>query len=195
MTGTLWVVDRHTASVYEYIGASSVLTGAIPASHVHPLDPANQNPEGIADPTIPINIGDTVVDSIATVTEVDLFPFTATAGQTIYLDFQAVSNTVDWKIKNPSGTVIASVGEFCPERVGQRSRSVADCGRVHDPSCWPVWFHAVVSIQTLECPTTASQHDQPQRYRERSDRNARRRGRVELYGTSRSTDLCRLPAV
>jgi RHS repeat-associated protein len=112
VTGTLWVCDRHTGSVFEYAGADDVLSGTLTATAEHALHPDNHNPEGIADPTIPINIGDTVVDSIPVTTEIDLFPFPAAAGQTVYIDFQAASGTVDWKLRNPAGTVISSAANF-----------------------------------------------------------------------------------
>jgi IgGFc binding protein/Putative Ig domain/FG-GAP-like repeat len=109
VTGTLWIVDRHTATVFEYPGAASFLAGSHSAAAQYALAPDNINPEGITDPTIPINIGDTVVDSIAVAGEVDLFPFSATAGQSVFIDFQALSGGItNVRLLAPGGAVVAA---------------------------------------------------------------------------------------
>ena len=110
-TGTLWIVDRHTATVFEYPGAASFTSGSHSAAAQYALDPGNHNPEGITDPTIPINIGDPpVMDSISVIGEVDSFQFTATANQSIFIDFTALSGgTGEYFLRYaPTGALIAN---------------------------------------------------------------------------------------
>ncbi|HEV3082404.1 MAG TPA: PKD domain-containing protein, partial [Gemmataceae bacterium] len=48
----LWVVDRATARVYRYAGGSAWRSGSRSATSSFALDPNDQHPEGIADPTV-----------------------------------------------------------------------------------------------------------------------------------------------
>jgi RHS repeat-associated protein len=91
VTRTFWIVDRHTAKVYQYPAAADYTSGSHSAASQFALAAGDINPEGITDPTIPIAIGDTVVNSINPAGEIDEFPFTATAGQSISIDFQTLT--------------------------------------------------------------------------------------------------------
>ena len=104
--GDLYVVDRLDAAVYKYTDAATRLDGSQLADAVLPLDPANHNPEGIADPVSMFSIGDTVA-GLTTLGELDQWLFEAVAGEKIYVDFQELqSGSLDIELRSPTGTVL-----------------------------------------------------------------------------------------
>jgi len=103
-TGDLWVVDRHDAVAYFYAGAAAQRDGSLAATAPFALDAANHNPEGIADPTFYINIGDPVAGDIAVPGQVDTYLFDATAGQPLFFDRTDGSQfRLDWALTAPGG--------------------------------------------------------------------------------------------
>ena len=65
--------------IYRYVGAADRLSGSQDAVDVMPLASGNGKPEGIADPTEPINIGDVIARDLSVAGEVDTFTFNGTA--------------------------------------------------------------------------------------------------------------------
>ncbi len=101
-SGDLWVVDRHDAMAYQYAEAASRRDGHQSATASFALDPANHNPEGIADPVASIDFGETVSGSFEAEDEPDQWIFTGTQGQRIFLQVLAGIELFSWTLTDPS---------------------------------------------------------------------------------------------
>ncbi len=104
----IWVVDKVDDRVYAY--PTSLPAGsAQAASSWFALDPANLNPEGIADPVDPYTIGTVATGTTTALNEAREFAFTATAGQHLFFDALTTNQTrFHWNVKNPDGTTLFS---------------------------------------------------------------------------------------
>ena len=94
------VATKHdTTAPEEPTPARVASTGIQTAQRSFALATANSNPQGLADPAIPFNIGDIVSGATTLAGEQVEYTFNATAGQTLYFD---VSNTnpfqLNWKV-------------------------------------------------------------------------------------------------
>ena len=129
LSGDLWTVDRHDAVAYRYAEAASRRSGRQSAAGSLALDRSNRNPEGIADPIAPIDIGEVVSDSIATPTEVDQWQFDATAGQSIYIDFQQLSGgMLSIRLLAPDDTTLLSDSSTAANLLDNGPLTLADTG-------------------------------------------------------------------
>ena len=67
-----------------------------------------------------IQIGDTGVSTIAAAQSKDIWRFSATSGQSVYVDFQlATDNGVQYQLVAPNGSVYASAGNFVLSQLDQ----------------------------------------------------------------------------
>ncbi len=101
----IWVVDKVDDAVYAYAtatptGNSQAATGSFA------LHPDNHNPEGIADPVIPISYDEVVSGTISTAGEVVEYTFEGTAGDEIFFDAIGGLFNVTWSTTSPSGGVL-----------------------------------------------------------------------------------------
>ena len=108
----LWVVDRYEDAIFFYEGGASRTSGSQDATSIYALAGTNTVPRGIADPVFNINIGDVVAGNIATTPQVDDYLFNATAGQQIYIDAQVGNFPLNWTLRDPGGTIVASDAFF-----------------------------------------------------------------------------------
>lgn len=105
----LWVVDEKDDTVYYYANRTPSSSAPQVATSTFALAPGNDHPEGIADPAIPINIGDTVTGSVIDPAQTTDYLFSATAGQRVYFDVLFAENTtLNWSLLAPSGAVLFS---------------------------------------------------------------------------------------
>ncbi|MGD9127827.1 MAG: PKD domain-containing protein, partial [Planctomycetia bacterium] len=109
-TGDLWVVDSCDDAVYCYADAADWRCGCRVATDCFDLAPGNFNPQGIADPTTTINIGDVIGGAIDVGGEIEEYLFDAVAGQELYFDWQVGSSSnFWWTLESPTGTSIFNV--------------------------------------------------------------------------------------
>ncbi|MCA9214985.1 MAG: VCBS repeat-containing protein, partial [Planctomycetales bacterium] len=103
----LWVVDRQDDAVYRYTGGKNWLTGNHTADGVFQLNSSNKHPEGIADPSFSINIGDTTPITTVSPGVADDWIFSGAANQTIFVDFLNITGgTLTMSVLDSSGTVL-----------------------------------------------------------------------------------------
>lgn len=88
---SLWVVDDRDDRVYVYSLATLNPRATARAISSFPLASGNRNPQGIADPGGVVQIGETRTSNVAFPGELNDWTFEATAGQRIYVNFQALS--------------------------------------------------------------------------------------------------------
>ena len=103
----LWVTDKNDGVVYYYEHAAALRSGSASATSLIHLPENNDRPEGIADPVMPINYGDTVTDNVAIANELDDWQFTGTTGERIYIDFLSASGNVTRQLIAPDGSIVA----------------------------------------------------------------------------------------
>ena len=87
----MWVVDSDDDRVYVYSLNTLGPNASAKAESTFALASKNSNPQGIADPGGIYTIGQIRTSNIATPGAIDDYAFSATAGQTIYVNFQTLS--------------------------------------------------------------------------------------------------------
>jgi RHS repeat-associated protein len=87
----MWVVDADDDRVYVYTVNSLGPHATTTAESSFPLASKNSNPQGIADPGGLYTIGQIRTSNIATPGAIDDYSFSGNAGQTIYVNFQLLS--------------------------------------------------------------------------------------------------------
>lgn len=103
----LWVVDRQTKQVFHYTNATGRRSGSQNAADVFNLSASDTDPEGIADPTTPITLGQTVNGTLNVAGQVDSYSFAGSVGQQVFLS--ALDNdggAITFSILNPDGSVL-----------------------------------------------------------------------------------------
>jgi RHS repeat-associated protein len=112
----IWVVDATDDRVYVYDHRTLSHQGSQPAIASWDLAPSNKNPQGIADPSQSISIGDTITETLTAGDTFD-WTFTANAGDEIFTVFSSMTgaaffNTVSTTLFAPSGAVVYSKSDF-----------------------------------------------------------------------------------
>ena len=103
----LWVVGRSDDAIYYYAAGADRLSGRQSASSVMQLARQNKKPEGIADPAVPIALGQVINADISVAGEIDDYTFNPNAGQTLFFDRQAGSVAgFTWRLVDPNGSEV-----------------------------------------------------------------------------------------
>ncbi len=107
----IYVLDSVDRAVYIYARRSWNNSQAQPSSSRFTLAAGNVMPVGIADPGGELAIGAIVNESL-TAGQSTTWTFDATQGQSLYVNFQSLTETLSWELRAPNGTLVLSRSSF-----------------------------------------------------------------------------------
>ena len=131
----LWVVDKQDDVVYYYAEATAADRHRQLSTASFALAPGNSHPEGIADPTTPLGIGEIVTGTIDVAGEVESYTFNAATGQSLYFDHQGGWGYLfNWRLTDPLGSVVfdSELGDRGPVELGTPGDYVLDITGIND---------------------------------------------------------------